>query len=1731
MKPPKKTSLRRASRPSNMAKVSLASAVLAGALFSNTTLAVSSTWSGNVSAVWSATGNWSGGIVADGAGSTADFSQTNITAARTITIDGAVASRTVGTFLIGDAASTFYGYTIAASGGGTLTFNNNGDTAYLTQATNSGANTFSVPIVLADNLQVDNNSGSTLTMSGGITGAKSLILNANSAGAITVSGTVNNAGTITNSGAGSATTTISAILGSNVTGVVQNSASSNLVLSGSSSSFTGGVTVLSGTVTAQSYSVAMGTGTVTLGDTGGSADAALLLNSYTYANPILVRSGGSGVVALGNAGNAAAILSGSVTLNKTLSVAVSGTGSVTLSGIVSGTGALALSAVNPGGILYLSGANTFSGGITLNSGILKTNSATGFGTGTITINGGALDANSDTTLSTNNAQVWNNSFYFEGTKSLNMGTGAVTLAQPITVTVLGNTLTIGGTITGGNGIFDVTKAGVGTLVYSPDIALTADQTAAVLGGTTTLSGVISGGYGITATGGGVLRISGANNTYTGVTRVTGGAVLSGSTLKAGGANSFLGASSADASNLVIDNGTLSYSGGSTDRLFTIGVGGATLINTGASSAWSNTGALAFTGAGARTLTLGTTSNGTTLAFSINDAAPGEATSIVVNDAGAGSSRSWILSGNSAFTGGLSIVSGRVSLSGTITGSDVTINSGGEMRIYNVSSVNGGKVNVYGSGVLSVSLEAATQSTLQNLLGSTSNGVISLAMNGMSTTQALDMALLGSGYMFLGGGSSDINGGTSANTQTYAAATLGVGAQDTYRLNGGNTASTGTLIVSNAVLAESGSGTRLIVGQAGTGGGGIVNLQGDNALAGTTSLNAGTLILSGSFGALSHSDITAAAGTTLTFDSSTAGVTGTTRAKSVTLNGATFNITGNGAGAAATNSIDTISGALSLASGNSTVTLTGTSTKNWQLRADSFSRSTGATVLFRGNNLGVNTASSATANNANILFTNGVTLSGTGVAGTSTVGIIAGAYGDTSGSGTGFGATGGLVTYDAANGVRLLNTSTEYTSAIASGQTQLDNVRYVKVTGSGVTTTNLSAGTTTVNSLSFSLTGSGTNTGVTISGDAGSVLKINSGVVYGYQGTTTPATTDAITLSVPTLDFNNQEAIFAVYTSGISNNVTKAPLIVSGAITNANGLTKSGPGQLTLSGATANTYSGTTVVNSGILVLNKTNGINAIPGDLIVNGGGVEYATSNQIADTANITINSGWFTLQYSNSGSSNSDTFASLTMNGGSYGTGSGGHGGLSTITGDATIAGGSITEVNQSKITVNGTTTFSGGTILVSRAYSSTTYDTVFTVNNLNLVNTSSGTYNPITINSGAWDTGNTIANLGGQLLLKGDLTFTGNSTNANTLLISGGGASAGAIAGTIALDGVRNFNIGDGAADADLQIDAMLADNGATVGGINKNGAGTLLLSGSNTYTGATNVNAGALKVDGYLGSSSAVTVAANATLSGSGTIGGSTTVNGGTVKGSGMKLAGATTFASGTGTLAGTTTATGGITVASTAALNVSGTTTGNVTVSGALNGSGRIVGTVGGAGLVSPGNSPGILTVDSLAVGDGLDFAFELRTSAPNYSIATASDNDLIHITGLSAFSGALTAANEINVYFSSTGATYLGGFFVDNLTAAQLLGAVEHATFNFYLADASGTFQFNNQTYSVLSASNVSISAQDITGATFGTGTVNGSELEFVVVPEPSTWAMMAGGIGLLIGMQRCRRGSMKKQP
>ena len=136
--------------------------------------AASGNWTNLAGGNWSAAANWTPNAVpGTAAGDTVGITA-NITAARTVTID--TTSRTNGTLNLGDSGTSYLAYTLAASGGASLFFNNSGSGANLVQATTTAADVISAPLVLADNLTVNNTGSGGLTLSGVISGGSSFTL-------------------------------------------------------------------------------------------------------------------------------------------------------------------------------------------------------------------------------------------------------------------------------------------------------------------------------------------------------------------------------------------------------------------------------------------------------------------------------------------------------------------------------------------------------------------------------------------------------------------------------------------------------------------------------------------------------------------------------------------------------------------------------------------------------------------------------------------------------------------------------------------------------------------------------------------------------------------------------------------------------------------------------------------------------------------------------------------------------------------------------------------------------------------------------------------------------------------------------------------------------------------------------------------------------------------------------------------------------------------------------------------------------------------------------------------------------------------------------------------------------------------------------------------------------------------------------------------------------------------
>ena len=229
----------------------------------------------------------------------------------------------------------------------------------------------------------------------------------------------------------------------------------------------------------------------------------------------------------------------------------------------------------------------------------------------------------------------------------------------------------------------------------------------------------------------------------------------------------------------------------------------------------------------------------------------------------------------------------------------------------------------------------------------------------------------------------------------------------------------------------------------------------------------------------------------------------------------------------------------------------------------------------------------------------------------------------------------------------------------------------------------------------------------------------------------------------------------------------------------------------------------------------------------------------------------------------------------------------------------------------------------------------------------------------------------------------------------------------------------------------------------GGLTKQGAGTLTLTGTNTYSGASMVEAGTLLIDAApaMSAASDYKVASGATLQISdglgmltaGSIAGAGAVqigNGATLKAGSSNAS--TTFSgtisgngafdktgTGTLTLTGANTYTGGTTVSG-GKLVVNGSITGAVTLSGGTLGGSGTIGTlaVASGGTVAPGNSIGTLKVSgNVAFAAGSTYQVEVNA---------AGQSDLITASGSASITGGTVAVLAASGnYAASTSYTIL----------------------------------------------------------------------------------------------------------
>jgi hypothetical protein len=272
------------------------------------------------------------------------------------------------------------------------------------------------------------------------------------------------------------------------------------------------------------------------------------------------------------------------------------------------------------------------------------------------------------------------------------------------------------------------------------------------------------------------------------------------------------------------------------------------------------------------------------------------------------------------------------------------------------------------------------------------------------------------------------------------------------------------------------------------------------------------------------------------------------------------------------------------------------------------------------------------------------------------------------------------------------------------------------------------------------------------------------------------------------------------------------------------------------------------------------------------------------------------------------------------------------------------------------------------------------------------------------------------------------------------------------------------------------------------------------GSSQYwdVGPGGVTAGAIDTAGYL-----LEVAG----SGAGVVSGNVSGAGGVaLSGTRLELTGTSSYTGGTWVHSGRLVVDGSIAASSGVTVNAAGSVAGS-----------GLVAAIAGSGSVDPGNSPGILTAPSVDPTGGLDFNFEFtQIGSPTWGNASASGNDVLRLQSVTTpFTSPLTAANAINIYLEvaslSLADTFRGAFFTDR--DADFLGSISNATFNYFLADAGGTVDYNGVAYNLYAGPFTFDWFTVAETANFAGGSEAGYVGQFVVVPEPATWLLMVAAV------------------
>ncbi|PPC75908.1 hypothetical protein C4K68_18110, partial [Pokkaliibacter plantistimulans] len=680
---------------------------------------------------------------------------------------------------------------------------------------------------------------------------------------------------------------------------------------------------------------------------------------------------------------------------------------------------------------------------------------------------------------------------------------------------------------------------------------------------------------------------------------------------------------------------------------------------------------------------------------------------------------------------------------------------------------------------------------------------------------------------LGTGLVTLNGGTLQNT---AATTID---NDLVLGSAGGTITLTTLSATTTLSGQiSGDGSLALNGASNGSSYSTLNISGDNSYTGVTTLSSGVFVANSS-SALGDSS----AGTTVAIGSTLQIGGAYSISESLTLSGS--GISSFGALYYNTAAISTLSGAISLAadttinsaSGAGTLRLNGvisgsgslTKTGSGLMTLSGDNDYTGATIVSAGYLIAAsNNALGATGSSSATTVASGATLR---VSSDVTIAENLTVSGSGSSSNGALQGTGGTATIA---GTVTLNSDIRVT--VSSGNLVISGA----VDGIGGIT-KASAGTLT-------LSGSNSYSGITYV-QAGTLSitddsNLGSGSVY-LNGTTLVMTgTDS------TIDN-------AFYITGTGNTLTNTNSItLSGVISGSGSLTKNGAGILTLSGS--NSYAGTTSVDAGTLSIAADSNLGA--GALTLNGSTLNVTGSGVTIDNA-VALTSNGGTLS-----NANAVTLSGVISGDGDLSKTNSGILTLSntnTYTGATTVLAGALSITDDSNlgsgaVTLNGSTlTVTGSAVTIDNAIALTSNGgTISNANDVALSGVISGDGDLSKTDSGVLTLSNTNTYTGATSVLAGSLSVAGDDNlGTGTLTLNGGTLTV--TGSSVTIDNSINLGINSGYisnANALTLSGAITGD-----GDLGLYGAGTLTLSGNNSYAGSTIINDGTLSVaqDGNLG----------------------------------------------------------------------------------------------------------------------------------------------------------------------------------------------------------------------------------------------------------------------------------------